>query len=166
MSTRAAPEPGRRVVPEPPRRVAERQVAGIWLVRDGRVLLLRRPSGLWAPPGGAVEPGEDVAVAALRETYEETGLRVEACEWLHAFPWQGAGPMRVHQFIAQAPAPGRRIRLSHEHTGHRWMTPASYAERYLREDFAAKRPRFGPWIREMRHVTGLVAAWIERGAPE
>jgi ADP-ribose pyrophosphatase YjhB (NUDIX family) len=49
------------------------------LVEDdaGAVLLeLRRDCGLWGCVGGRVEPGESVATAAIRETQEETGLKV------------------------------------------------------------------------------------------
>jgi 8-oxo-dGTP diphosphatase len=52
-------------------------VAGILLVREGRVLLTRRSdrllrgAGLWAFPGGFVEAGETAEEAALRETREE-----------------------------------------------------------------------------------------------
>lgn len=43
----------------------------------GRVLLERRSdNGRWGLPGGAVEPGETWAEAAVRETLEETGLTV------------------------------------------------------------------------------------------
>ena len=49
---------------------------------DGRLLLIRRGQepgrGLWSLPGGRCEPGEDAAAAAVRETYEETGLVVTA----------------------------------------------------------------------------------------
>lgn len=48
------------------------------VVREGRLLLcLRRGAhgaGTWAPPGGAVDAGEQPAAAALRELEEETGL--------------------------------------------------------------------------------------------
>jgi ADP-ribose pyrophosphatase YjhB (NUDIX family) len=50
------------------------------LIRDpqGRVLLVRRmDSGLWSMPGGLLELGESLAGTVLRETEEETGLRVE-----------------------------------------------------------------------------------------
>jgi 8-oxo-dGTP diphosphatase len=47
----------------------------------GRILLVRRakePSrGLWTFPGGAVELGEPVELAARREVLEETGLEIE-----------------------------------------------------------------------------------------
>ena len=46
----------------------------------GRLLLIRRghaPSaGLWSVPGGRMEAGETEAEAVVRETAEETGLRV------------------------------------------------------------------------------------------
>lgn len=48
------------------------------VVRDGKLLLgLRRGAhgaGTWAPPGGAVDAGEEPAATALRELAEETGL--------------------------------------------------------------------------------------------
>lgn len=49
------------------------------VIRDpaGRVLLhRRRVGGGWAPPSGAVEPGETVIAALEREVREETGLQV------------------------------------------------------------------------------------------
>lgn len=46
----------------------------------GRLLLVRRAhepgKGLWAPPGGRVEPGEDDHAAVVRELAEETALTV------------------------------------------------------------------------------------------
>jgi 8-oxo-dGTP diphosphatase len=50
------------------------------VVRDGRGRVLlhrRRVADGWAPPSGAVEPGEDVRAALVRELAEETALTVE-----------------------------------------------------------------------------------------
>jgi ADP-ribose pyrophosphatase YjhB (NUDIX family) len=44
--------------------------------RDRLLLLRRADSGLWVLPGGAVEPDEHPAAAAVRETREETGVEV------------------------------------------------------------------------------------------
>jgi ADP-ribose pyrophosphatase YjhB (NUDIX family) len=48
------------------------------IFEEGRVLLQRRDDNRqWGLPGGAVEPGESVHVAIVREVREETGLEVE-----------------------------------------------------------------------------------------
>ena len=49
---------------------------GVFILDDAGHLLLERrtDNGLWCPPGGRVEPGESLEVAARREVLEETGL--------------------------------------------------------------------------------------------
>ncbi|AOY88739.1 DNA mismatch repair protein MutT [Marinobacter salinus] len=59
----------------------ETHVAVAVIIRDGRVLIARRPKhvhqgGLLEFPGGKVEPGETVQRALVREVAEETGLKV------------------------------------------------------------------------------------------
>jgi 8-oxo-dGTP diphosphatase len=48
---------------------------------DGRIVMLKRAIppgvGLWVIPGGFVDVGETVEEAAIRETWEEVGLKVE-----------------------------------------------------------------------------------------
>ncbi|MBA4494676.1 NUDIX domain-containing protein [Paenactinomyces guangxiensis] len=52
-------------------------VAVIIFDHDKRVLLQKRSDvGLWGLPSGHVEPGETVKNAAIREVWEETGLKV------------------------------------------------------------------------------------------
>jgi 8-oxo-dGTP diphosphatase len=60
-----------------------RPIVGVGAVifdRDGRVILVKRAheplKGRWSLPGGAVELGEPVRAAILREVREETGLEV------------------------------------------------------------------------------------------
>ncbi|MBR7830249.1 NUDIX domain-containing protein [Actinospica sp. MGRD01-02] len=44
----------------------------------GRILMIRRTdNGNWAVPGGAIDLGESVVGAAVRETAEETGITCE-----------------------------------------------------------------------------------------
>lgn len=75
------------------------------VLRAGQVLLVRRANppdaGLWGLPGGKIEPGETLADAALRELFEETGIRADAgpvLTALDAFDRDEAGVMR-HHFI-------------------------------------------------------------------
>lgn len=59
-------------------------VTTIPVTDDGRVILLRRGiepgRGSWAQPGGFLEVDETVTEAAIRETFEETGLVVRPGE--------------------------------------------------------------------------------------
>lgn len=60
--------------------------AGVFPVRDGRVLLQRRAdNGLWSMHGGALEIGETPEEAARREFFEETGLTAGKMELLGVF---------------------------------------------------------------------------------
>lgn len=59
------------------------------VVRDGEVLLGRRSdNGAVAPISGIVEPGEEPARAAERETLEEAGIVAvaERLVWVHTMP--------------------------------------------------------------------------------
>ncbi|MER5480664.1 NUDIX hydrolase [Streptomyces sp. NPDC002734] len=53
--------------------------AEVWVFDEtlAQVLLVRHPRRGWVPPGGVVEPGETPREGAVREVFEETGLRVE-----------------------------------------------------------------------------------------
>ena len=52
-------------------------VSAIIFDGEGRFLLTKREdNGQWCLPGGAVEAGESVAEACIREVFEETGLHV------------------------------------------------------------------------------------------
>lgn len=62
---------------------------GAVIIENGRVLLAKRAhppiAGHWSIPGGALEVGELVREAAVREAREETGLIVESGELLGVF---------------------------------------------------------------------------------
>jgi 8-oxo-dGTP diphosphatase len=57
-------------------------IAAAVIVQDGKLLLVRRRvaegSLSWQFPAGEIEPGESAEDAAVRETFEETGLVVAA----------------------------------------------------------------------------------------
>ncbi|KAA3499349.1 NUDIX domain-containing protein [Rhizobium rhizogenes] len=52
------------------------------VIRERSVLLVRRANppdaGLWGFPGGKIGAGELLAAAAVREVFEETGVRADA----------------------------------------------------------------------------------------
>ncbi|MFX1311783.1 MAG: NUDIX hydrolase [Promethearchaeota archaeon] len=57
---------------------------GVLLVRNNHLLLVKRKydpdAGYWSIPGGHLDLGEKVKVAAEREAYEETGFKVKVTE--------------------------------------------------------------------------------------
>lgn len=98
------------------------QAAGVVLTRpDGKVLLLQRSDGSgWCFPGGKIDPGETSIEAAVRETFEETGLLLEP---------QALQPLEVQEnddgftfasFTCQAPA-FFPVLCAEEHTGYGWF---------------------------------------------
>ncbi len=78
--------------------------AAVW--RDGRVLLVQRarpPVGIWAFPGGHVEPGEKLEAAAARELHEETGMTMRFLGLAGLYDVirrDAAGLVTVHYVIA------------------------------------------------------------------
>ena len=78
------------------------KVAAVVVVgRGDRVLMVRRANqpgyGLWSVPGGYVDRGEVVEMAAAREVREETGLVVEIGGLLGLFS-QAGNPVIVAAF--------------------------------------------------------------------
>ncbi|KAG8432051.1 hypothetical protein GDO86_019518 [Hymenochirus boettgeri] len=63
-----------------------------------KVLITRRSKNLnifpnvWVPPGGHIEPGEQVLEAGLRELQEETGLQLTEMSWSMLGLWESAFP--------------------------------------------------------------------------
>lgn len=77
------------------------------LVRDGKLLLIRRlhppAANLYAFPGGRAEPGETPEQTALREFYEETGIRGENPRLFATYDLKGendAPERRTHFFLS------------------------------------------------------------------
>jgi 8-oxo-dGTP pyrophosphatase MutT (NUDIX family) len=69
----------------------------LFVFNGERLALIRKPhftEGVWRTPGGGIKPGEDFAAGAVREAWEETGLRVELTRYLVdarvRFTWAGS----------------------------------------------------------------------------
>lgn len=117
------------------------RAAGIVFVTDaGETLLLRRSAadrdtpGMWAFPGGRIEPGETAQEAALREAREELG---ETFPEVQLVPWTRRVRSGVDFTTFLANVPERFTpRLNGEHNAHRWVD----RKELLRGD-AAKRDK-------------------------
>src|SRR5262245_2461294 len=99
-------------------------VAGTIPGEDGRILLTRRAihpaHGKWTFPGGYVDWSEPVDDAAIRETYEETGLKValDGLVGVYSYP---STPVVVIVYRAQVTSGA--ITLCHENDRVEWVEP-------------------------------------------
>lgn len=71
-----------------------------FVIRDGRILLIRKKRGLGAgkinAPGGRLEPGETAREAAIRETQEELGVTPVGVEERGELHFQFADGYALH----------------------------------------------------------------------
>jgi ADP-ribose pyrophosphatase YjhB (NUDIX family) len=104
--------------------LSHKVVAGTIPAEDGRVLLTRRAihpaHGKWTFPGGYVDWGEPVTVAAVRETVEETGLRVELGGLVGVYSYPSAPVVVV---VYEARVTGGTLCVCHENDRVEWVAP-------------------------------------------
>src|SRR5262245_7819098 len=109
---------------------------GIVAFDDDAVLLIRRGKeprrGEWSIPGGAVEVGEHVRTAALREFAEECGGSIELRDLVDVvdiFGRDEAGRIKYHYIVVDfwAEWRGGELQTSDEVMDARWVKPAELA---------------------------------------
>ena len=102
--------------------LGQKVVACTIAMAEDRILLTRRAitpaHGKWTFPGGYVEWGEPVETAAIRETYEETGLTVDLRGLVGVYSYP-ATPMVI--VVYEARVMGGRITLCHENDRVEWV---------------------------------------------
>jgi 8-oxo-dGTP pyrophosphatase MutT (NUDIX family) len=58
----------------------------VWVINEqGKILLQKRPEGVWGLPGGLLELGESAEEAARREVMEETGVEIGELQLVNVF---------------------------------------------------------------------------------
>ncbi|MDQ6671445.1 MAG: NUDIX domain-containing protein [Chloroflexota bacterium] len=96
--------------PVEPGQVLRHFTVAVFVVRGGQVLLhFHRKLGKWLPPGGHVEDNELPDEAALREVFEETGVRARLVGE-HGLPIQ-----EPRQLVVPAGVQLELIYPGHEH---------------------------------------------------
>ncbi|MBT0768597.1 NUDIX domain-containing protein [Kineosporia sp. J2-2] len=105
----------------------ERHVVAAVITDDaGQVLIVRRAGddvrgGRWELPSGAVDEGEQLTQALLREVEEETGLRVlDVNEYLGCFDYPSGSGASTRQSTFTVDVTGVLRLDPHEHDAHDW----------------------------------------------
>jgi 8-oxo-dGTP diphosphatase len=107
----------------------EVNAAGGVVTRDGRVCLVHRPRyDDWTLPKGKLDRGESFEDAALREVWEETGLRCELGEELPAARYRDhKGRPKLVRYWAMEVVEDEGFAPNDEVDEVRWMDPAAAA---------------------------------------
>ncbi len=110
-------------------------VAGIVVREDGRVLAIRRAdNGTWEPPGGVLELDEQPEAGAVREVFEETGIRVSVERLTGVYKNMSRGVVAL--VFRCRPIDGEE-RTSAESTAVEWLTPEE-VEKWMSEVYAVR----------------------------
>src|SRR4029079_10473577 len=77
---------------------------------DGKIVLVKRAIepgyGKWVFPGGYVDRGEEITLAAIREAKEESGLDIRLDRLINVYSYAGRAPIIV---VYAAPCTGGEI---------------------------------------------------------
>jgi 8-oxo-dGTP pyrophosphatase MutT (NUDIX family) len=129
----------------------------VFVVWEGKVLLHRhRKLGMWLPPGGHIEEGELPDEAAVREVWEETGVRVELVGERRE---DITDPVQLHR---PAGVQLENIGPNHQHIDLIYFAkPAGTAE--ICDEFARDQVGwYGPKDWDGMRVNAEVGGWCER----
>ena len=95
------------------------------LFNNNRILLMKRPDGIWEFPGGGVDWGENPEDSAIRELREETGITVQKplkyVGITSAVYKKGENDKHAVYIVYSMETQTDRVTISSEHVEHRWL---------------------------------------------
>lgn len=102
--------------------------SGIAVIKDGKVLVVRRvshdwPGGMYELPGGGIDEGETFEQSVIREAQEELGLEViRILHILKGFDYQTPRKPKARQinFLVEV-SPGNITLNPEEHDAFKWV---------------------------------------------
>jgi len=105
------------------------EAAGGVVADDGRVALVHRPRyDDWTLPKGKLDADETFEEAALREVWEETGLRCELVRELPPTRYTVRGRPKVVRYWSMSVVEDPGFEPNDEVDELRWLSPAEAAE--------------------------------------
>jgi 8-oxo-dGTP diphosphatase len=113
---------------------------------EGRIVLVRRAIepgyGKWVFPGGYVDRGEQVHVAAVREAKEEAGLSVRLERLINVYSYTGRAPVII---VFEASIVGGELCCDDEGLEAQWFRPEDipWEELAFRSTFEALQEFLG-----------------------
>lgn len=125
----------------------------VLVTKDGKVLLMRKTSGIVDLPGGKVEDGEDMFLALQREVKEETGLKLKkfdfVASWVKHHAVLGDRLIVVFEGKLKTKAKKTEIAMSTEHGWFDFICPT------IADEIGDMPPGFGQAIMicHQRHQT-------------
>lgn len=91
----------------------------VLVTKDGKILLMRKSSGIVDLPGGKVEDGEGLFETLYREVKEETGLKVNSFDfvasWVKHHAVLGDRLVVVFEGVLKKKAKNLSVKMSKEH---------------------------------------------------
>lgn len=102
-----------------------RTSAWILLIAEGKVLLLQRAKSannplLWNFPGGNVDPGEKPIQSAIREMFEEAGIKVKRGEMQKLKPIETSQRKMVFYMVKRKQQP--KVKIDFESKQYKWCS--------------------------------------------
>ncbi len=97
------------------------------LEKNGKILLIKRSldskffPNLWDLPGGKIEPEEDSTSALVRETEEETSLKINSTKKLGEYQITEQD-IPIHFQVFKVETFEGRVQLSKDHTDSIWIS--------------------------------------------
>jgi 8-oxo-dGTP pyrophosphatase MutT (NUDIX family) len=123
----------------------------------GRLLVVQRSdNGLWNMPGGAADVGETPSAGAVREVWEETGLRVRPTRLIGAFDGPSIGstsPVHLYHLDFLCEVIGGELTLTSEVTAYGYFTQEETTRLPLHSSHVARIPyAFAAYRGEIEHA--------------
>jgi len=97
------------------------------IINKGKLLVLKRDPkdvqkpGIWEPPGGRIELGEDPFIGLKRECFEEINIHIEIQQVLNVRHFTRTDGQKITMLLFYCTTKENDIKLSSEHTDYKWL---------------------------------------------